>query len=113
MRLVRDEFGGQSKDMHIKHMNLFDLLSHSPPNLKDVTIFLPIRGHSCLPTDGFLIEWRYKLKIKYYKQLNLVAGRYSFTIPVGDKSPSGMLPCLSDIISRPIPGRPKLDPQYI
>lgn len=51
LRLFCDGCGGQNKNNHIVHMILFYLLNDSPPHLKDITLFFPVRGHSFLPAD--------------------------------------------------------------
>lgn len=51
LRLFCDGCGGQNKNTHIVHALYYWLRFKSPPQLENVIITYPVRGHSFLPAD--------------------------------------------------------------
>lgn len=51
LRLFSDGCGGQNKNSHIVHMLMVWLHTKSPANIKSITMFFPVRGHSYMPAD--------------------------------------------------------------
>jgi hypothetical protein len=51
IRLFCDGCGGQNRNVHILHAIFYWLKILSPPEVKNITIIFPVRGHSFLPAD--------------------------------------------------------------
>ena len=51
IRLFCDGCGGKNKNSHIVHVLIFFFVNHAPPEIEDIQITYPVRGHSFLPAD--------------------------------------------------------------
>lgn len=51
IQLFADGCGGQNRNQHVLHALTYWLHKESPPPVRNIVLYFPVRGHSFLPAD--------------------------------------------------------------